>query len=228
MTYAEHISEGVVNLLSSKLRSFLALLGILVGTASVVAMVSGGELATREALKQFKILGTDLLAVTINDAKSQGEDPDNQHNLSLQQANNILSVNKNMLYVAPYSQLFNTIQFNGHILSGSIIGVTKDFARVAHIEVEAGRFISQFDQYNYYCVIGNALYQEIKKTTMLDAIGKQIQIGDYHFPKPSVKIVNYCRGKKQTIILARLHQGWEGLKPKCYYHCRCHLKAEWS
>ena len=59
-----NIQEGLLNLFSSKLRSVLALLGVLVGTASVVAMVSGGELATNEAIKQFKTLGTDLLAVS--------------------------------------------------------------------------------------------------------------------------------------------------------------------
>jgi len=49
-----HINEALLNLFSAKLRSTLALLGILVGTASVVAMVSGGKLATNEALKQFQ------------------------------------------------------------------------------------------------------------------------------------------------------------------------------
>src|SRR5579883_3293534 len=66
-----NIQEGLLNLFSSKLRSILALLGILVGTASVVAMVSGGQLATNEAIKQFKTLGTDLLAVSISEAPDE-------------------------------------------------------------------------------------------------------------------------------------------------------------
>src|SRR5471030_448252 len=67
-----NVKEALLNLSSAKLRSSLALLGILVGTASVVAMVLGGELATNEALKEFKSLGTDLLAATINAASEEG------------------------------------------------------------------------------------------------------------------------------------------------------------
>src|SRR5438477_11827160 len=66
MKYIEHAKEGLLNLYFSKLRSILALLDVLVGTASVVAMVLVGELASNEALKKFKSLGTDLLAVSIN------------------------------------------------------------------------------------------------------------------------------------------------------------------
>lgn len=69
MNSITHVKEGLQNLYFSKLRSILALLGVLVGTASVVvAMVLGGELATNEALRQFKTLGTDLLAVSIEAA----------------------------------------------------------------------------------------------------------------------------------------------------------------
>ncbi len=53
MKFQMHLYEAWSNLLTSKLRSFLALLGILVGTASVVAMVSGGNLATQAALKEL-------------------------------------------------------------------------------------------------------------------------------------------------------------------------------
>jgi len=63
MNFAGHCQQALVNLTAAKLRSFLAVLGILVGTAAVVALISSGQLATEKALAQFKALGTDLLAV---------------------------------------------------------------------------------------------------------------------------------------------------------------------
>ena len=173
-----NVQEGLLNLLSSKLRSILALLGILVGTASVVAMVLGGQLATNEAIKQFKTLGTDLLAVSISDAPKDGQKPGGTpETLSLVQANQLTTTDSAIKDLAPYTQLYSPIQFNGHELFGSILGVTESFARVVHVETEKGRFVSAIDGYTFFCVIGHGLADEIKKFTLSEPIGQQIQIG---------------------------------------------------
>lgn len=178
MKLIANVQEGLLNLFSSKLRSILALLGILVGTASVVAMVSGGQLATNEAIKQFKTLGIDLLAISISDAPKEGEKTaGSQEQLTLEQANNLISTDTAISDVAPYTQIYNPIQFNGHEINGSIIGVTDSFARIVRIEIARGRFISALDKYGLFCVIGQSIYNEIKKITFSDPIGQQIQIG---------------------------------------------------
>jgi putative ABC transport system permease protein len=172
-----HLQEGFSNLLSSKLRSILALLGILVGTASVVAMVSAGELATNEALKQFKTLGTDLLAISVNDSSDQGGAVGSLNNLLLSDVMAVPHSDSSIVDIAPYTQLYNPIQFNGHELNGSVLGVTEDFARIVHIELVNGRFISALDGYEFFCVIGDKINEQIKKFTFFDAIGQQVQIG---------------------------------------------------
>ena len=60
------IRMALSNLRRFKLRSALTVLGVFIGTASVVALLSGGQIATAHALSEFKQLGTDLLAVGIN------------------------------------------------------------------------------------------------------------------------------------------------------------------
>ncbi|WP_244897077.1 ABC transporter permease [Candidatus Coxiella mudrowiae] len=45
-----------------KLRSFLAILAILVGTSCVVALITSSQLATEHALDQFKTLGTNFIS----------------------------------------------------------------------------------------------------------------------------------------------------------------------
>lgn len=175
-----HLHEGFLNLFSSKLRSALALLGVLVGTASVVAMVSGGELATNEAIKQFKTLGIDLLAATLNeDSSNEKKISSTQESLSLSQVNDLGKINSQIVEIAPYTQLYQSIQFNSHEINGSTLGVTDSFARVVHVEMAQGRFISILDKYAFYCVIGNNLYQEIKKYTYRNPIGQQLQMGKY-------------------------------------------------
>src|SRR3989338_434713 len=67
MELISYFRDAVVNLLSAKLRSFLAILGVLVGTAAVVALISSSQLATDHALAQFKKLGTNLLSIYLRD-----------------------------------------------------------------------------------------------------------------------------------------------------------------
>jgi putative ABC transport system permease protein len=179
MKLITHIEEGLQNLFSSKLRSILALLGILVGTASVVAMVSGGELATNEALKQFKTLGTDLLSLSISDNNSEGKVPGGS--LSLQQASNTVFADKTIIDAAPYTQLYSKIQFEGHLINGSILGVTENFSKIVHVGLEKGRFISNLDGFGLFCVIGQSIYNDIKRYTFRDPVGTQIQIGKNYF-----------------------------------------------
>ncbi len=181
MKLASHVNEAILNLFSAKLRSLLALLGILVGTASVVAMVSGGKLATNEALKQFKTLGTDLLAISISESSDQSQGTDLQNNLSLQQVMSLPKADNEILSVAPYTQIYNSISFNSHEINGNILGVVDSFAKIAHIDLQQGRFIYALDGYAFYCVIGQGIYQEIKKNSLLDPIGQQIRIGDNYF-----------------------------------------------
>lgn len=178
MKYIEHAKEGLLNLYYAKLRSILALLGVLVGTASVVAMVLGGELATNEALKQFKSLGTDLLAVTINTSSEEKHTASGKaENLSLEQANNLINVDPNILNLAPYSQIFNPVFYNGQQINGMILGVTNSFADIVHVKLNAGRFISVVDGYEHYCVIGNNIYKAMKEISVKEPLGQQIQIG---------------------------------------------------
>lgn len=184
MQLIAHIKEGLSNLFASKLRSMLALLGILVGTASVVAMVLGGQLATNEAIKQFETLGTDLLAVSISEAPQENKKVQtvgSQENLTLEQASDISSVDQSILEAAPYTQIYPPVYFEGHELNSTVLGVTDSFAKIVNIEMVNGRFVSLFDKYASYCVIGYSLYQEIKKKTIVEPLGHQIQIGKSFF-----------------------------------------------
>jgi putative ABC transport system permease protein len=182
MKFIEHAKEGLSNLYFSKLRSVLALLGVLVGTASVVAMVLGGELATNEALRQFKSLGTDLLAASINASSDENEAAAGKsEHLSLPQALALESVDQNIVRVAPYTQLFHPVYYRGNPINGVILGVTDSFADIVHINLQAGRFVTLADKYEFYCVIGRDIYEAIKKMTQLDPLGQPLQIGKHIF-----------------------------------------------
>lgn len=182
MKLIEQAREGLFNLYFSKLRSILAVLGVLVGTASVVAMVLGGELATNEALKQFKSLGTDLLSVSINSSRDEKtESAGKTQDLTLSQALSLQPIDPAIKALAPYTLAFSASFYNGTSINAMILGVTDGFADIVRIQLDKGRFVSLMDQYRFYCVIGHQVYERIKAVSLKDPIGEPLQIGKHIF-----------------------------------------------
>ncbi|MHC4195835.1 MAG: ABC transporter permease, partial [Planctomycetota bacterium] len=62
--FVRNILLGIENLLLHKLRSFLTMLGVVFGVASVVAMLSVGEGASKEALEQIRKLGSNNIIIS--------------------------------------------------------------------------------------------------------------------------------------------------------------------
>lgn len=176
MKFINHCQQALVNLTSSKLRSFLAVLGILVGTAAVVALISCGQLATEKALEQFKALGTDLLAVSVYqktpDKSHSGED-----SLSVDQWQLLAERIPSILKIAPYSTAYQPLSFQGKVMQGVVIGADEHLAGIVHVTLSQGHFVSFLESFEHFCVIGDGLARQIKEITMDDPIGKQLRIG---------------------------------------------------
>lgn len=176
-----HIREALRQLLSSKLRAFLAVLGILVGTASVVAMVSIGQLAENQILSQFKQLGINLLSVSIYDQNGGVRTSNPQANLSIKSANNVGSASKNIMIAAPYISTYGNVVYKGKNLQGSTVGITPNMIDIAQLKLDKGRQLSYLDKKDYFAVIGQTIYQNILKNGVKNPLGTQIDVGKWVF-----------------------------------------------
>jgi putative ABC transport system permease protein len=176
MKFVNHCQQALVNLTSSKLRSFLAVLGILVGTAAVVALISCGQLATEKALEQFKALGTDLLAVSVYQ-KSPDKSHSGEDSLSVDQWQLLGERIPSILQIAPYSTAYQPLSFQGKLMQGVVIGADEHLAGIVHVTLSQGHFVSFLESFEHFCVIGDGLARQIKEVTMDDPIGKQLRIG---------------------------------------------------
>lgn len=182
MNIFSHIKEALANLLTSKLRSFLAILGIVVGTASVVALITSSQLATAHALLEFKTLGTNLLAMDIQEQQDQSPRAiEQRQQLTLADLPKIKASAKQVLKVAPYINLFQSFVIEGKQLSGQVIGATSALAAIVKIRMEKGRFVSELDRSSFYCVIGSDLAKMFKSKGIANPMGHQIQIGNWIF-----------------------------------------------
>ncbi len=180
MGFLAHIREALTNLFSAKMRSLLAILGILVGTGSVVALISSSQLATDHALAQFKKLGTNLLAVMLNPQGGNGGSSQS-HVLNLNDMATIQQQIPTIEKIVPYTTLYQSIFFQDIQFNGQILGANEDLADIVKITIQkGGRFVSFLDQTAFFCVIGHDIGQQIRDKG-LDPINQQILIGKQLF-----------------------------------------------
>lgn len=179
MGITQYIKEAYLNLWAYRMRSMLAILGVLVGTAAVVALVSGGELATQHALEQFKTLGTNLLSISIvydGEASANEQSPFTEKRLE-----QFINQSKQIEAIAPYAVYYQGMTYNGQDVSQLVIGTTAAFGKIAKLHVLKGRFISFLDENQPLCVIGAGVKQSLlMQAGVFIPLHKKLQIkGEY-------------------------------------------------
>lgn len=176
MTLFNHFQQALSNIAAAKLRSFLAVLGILVGTAAVVALISCGQIATEKALAQFKALGTDLLSISVfqkgEEKTSSGEDQ-----IKLAQWRQLPGQLPAVRNLAPYSTAYQALSFEGKVLQGVIIGADEALAKIINIKLTSGHFVSYVESFEHFCVIGDGIARQLREVSLDDPLGKQLKIG---------------------------------------------------
>lgn len=181
MYFTMQIKEAISNLLTAKLRAFLAIFGILVGTGSVVAMVSSGQMATAQALSQFKQLGTDLLSVSLfQDLKNSSEGTANTY-LTMQNVKNIALFEPSIKNISGYTMLYVPAAYEGRNLDVAVIGADSQLTSVIKIMIAKGRALSFMDEQSMFCVVGSDVAKKLKLFGILNPIGKQIRLGNNYF-----------------------------------------------
>jgi putative ABC transport system permease protein len=163
------LQEALDNLRSVRQRAFLSLLGIVIGSASVIALLNIGENTSEEAARQFKTMGTDL--VIVQDDPGIGS----QHKtrpLERRDATDLKQNLSSVSIVAPISYTSVKIGRNGEAVNGMSVGATEDLFAVARLRLERGRFITSLDGYDTIVVVGS----NVAKT--LVGSGKQLEVGE--------------------------------------------------
>lgn len=174
-----HVKESVSNIFHAKMQSFLAILGVLVGTASVVALISYSSLGTEQALAQFKTLGVNLLAASIQGNDTNTGQASQQH-INLQQMPLLKQSTAQISEIAPYISLYKNLSYRGQSVSGSVIGTVDSFATIGKIKLNRGRFISFLDNHSFYCVVGSDIAKMVEAQGY-NPIGQQINVGSSLF-----------------------------------------------
>jgi putative ABC transport system permease protein len=142
MNVSQIMIEALESLNSNKLRSGLTVLGIVIGVAAVIAMLSIGNGAQASITGSINQVGTNLLFV-FRGARDN-ENVRNPRPLTLLDANALLDpyAAPHVQAVAPVVQTNGTADFNGEAKTTTIVGVTPSYQEVRNITLLDGSFIS--------------------------------------------------------------------------------------
>ncbi|MBN2226947.1 MAG: ABC transporter permease [candidate division Zixibacteria bacterium] len=194
-----------------KLRTFLTMLGVIIGVAAVVAMLSIGEGAKQEALEQISILGINNVIVNAKVPQMpDGSDVGLQRSpgLSLADADNLLEFEDLIANVVPQRyEPISAIFYQGNEAAVRVVSTTPDFIYSSSIEVEYGRFITEMDidEFSQVCVLGAKAKREL--FAFADPIGESVHIGDLSFTVIGVMADKYIgRGKVEGLELKNFNE----------------------
>ena len=157
------------------LRSFLTILGIVIGVSAVITMVTLGNGATLAVQQQIQGLGTNLLQIRGGQRLGPGAAPapafkDTDAEAIAQQIGGIAAV-------APEARASTTLVADGRNWSSSVIGSSNEWLKTGNWKLAQGREFSPEEERAgaSVCIIGATLHRELFGSSP-DVLGQQLRV----------------------------------------------------
>ena len=151
MSILESLSLAVKNILSSKTRTLLTMLGIIIGVAAVIVIVGLGNGLEKYMTDSFSGLGTNTLTVSVSSRGST-------RSLSVDEMYDIVEENSDYLDLcSPTVTMLGLAKVGSETLDSTTVqGVSEDYLDIAGVEVSSGRGLQYSDMATRakVCVIG--------------------------------------------------------------------------
>jgi putative ABC transport system permease protein len=160
------------------LRSFLTILGIIIGVASVVTMVTLGHGATESVRQQLASLGSNVLTIRPGAGFGRGGGGPAAPPFDEADLEAIRGQVAGIVSVAPQNQVSVTIVRSGQNWSTTVLGTTNDYFQASGIRVESGRTFSdaELKSGKAVCVIGATIVSNLFRDG--DPVGRQFRVKD--------------------------------------------------
>ena len=170
MNLLQIIKMALGEIKTNKLRSFLTILGIAIGTASVILFVTISIGSKQSMYKSFESKPLDLITASV-----YGDKKINENDIK------ILRSSSNIKEISPEIDASATITYDKKDSSKSVVGTDENYAKLNNRQIKSGRFIMPIDndKSTKVVVLGSKVASEIFQGN--DAIGKIISINSIPF-----------------------------------------------
>jgi len=185
MTFTDLLEETYLSLSANKSRSGLTILGIVIGIASVITMVSVGQGTTAEIEGKIQSLGSNLLIVSPGSQKSYGSmvrSSSSSTTLTLADAEAIKNEISNLKYVAPVISARKQVVYKGNNTNTNIYGINSEYVSIKSLETSLGNFFTdeQIEKVSKVAVLGPTVSETLFGEN-IDPVGSKIKIDGTEF-----------------------------------------------
>jgi putative ABC transport system permease protein len=183
---ARNILLGIEDLLLHKLRSFLTTLGIVFGVGSVVAMLSVGEGASKEAMDQIRKLGSNNIIISsIKSIEEESTSTTHSHmgiyGLTYEDGVRVADTFKTIRQVAPVKLIRKEGRLGERALELRIVGTTPVWFELVQRPVVAGRVLIASDDDERAPAAVLTEFGARKLLAAENTIGQSLKIGSDRF-----------------------------------------------
>ena len=159
MPYSEIIRLAIRALIDHKIRSFLTMLGIIFGVASVIAMLSIGEGAKREAIAKYQDLGVNNIIIRekkLSESELEEVRAKFSQGLSIKDANTIREIVPGIVKIASQAEISTEVRYTDKSVKSTVIGVTANYLEMMNYRIRQGDLINEhhYGQKLKVCVLG--------------------------------------------------------------------------
>ena len=161
-------------LLRNRMRTFLSVLGIVIGVAAVIAMVAMGEGSRISIKEQMTSMGANAIIIMPNRDRRGGVQMESSESL---EEEDIIAIRENATYIDGVSPM---VTIGGQAIVGNnnspttLSGISADYLRIRNYEIEDGvMFDDETDRMAKVCVIGQSVVKNLFPEG--DPIGKTIR-----------------------------------------------------
>lgn len=160
-----------------KLRSFLTTLGIIIGVAAVVTMVTLGKATTVAVQQSISALGTNILQVRPGQGFGRGGGGPRPPDFKSEDAVAIRQQIAGVKAVAPEAQSAATAIYQGANWSTTVNGTTNDYFTVQPWPLASGRLPTEQEQAagKAVCLLGNTVRKNLYRDS--DPLGTRMRLG---------------------------------------------------
>ena len=138
MSIFESIRMALTSIKANKMRSFLTMLGIIIGISSVIMVVSLGQGGQKSITGQFEKVGTSNVNINIDEKKAQTTDY-----FTLKDIEQIKLVGENIKYVTPSNSARGDIFTDIDTKTAVVSGGSPDSAYINNVEIVYGRYYNE-------------------------------------------------------------------------------------
>ncbi|WP_342782132.1 ABC transporter permease [Psychrobacillus soli] len=166
MNGLQTLKMALKSIKANKIRSFLTMLGIIIGVSSVIVMVAIGQGSTKEVQDQIGSLGTNVLTLTVTGSDVTFKEEDVEQ---IQDVDGIEAIAATVSGRVTVKNGINNTQV-------SMIGTTSSYLDVRDLQLQSGRFIADLDHDNHskIAVLGSDTAQTL--FGLGDPVGEYVKV----------------------------------------------------